>query len=400
MKKRSFLWNTFLSLGGFGLLTLTNFLYSIVTVRLLSPLEFSAYNTFFYFLLALPLPSFQLAVAKTVSHSTQSVDVRGLLPSFALLSGLAGIAYLVFSPLLWYLYGKNYPFLIVIGFFVLQGWIWLSGFRGIYQGSLRFGSYSLNMAVEGVSRLLLGSLGLLLGLGVYGALGASIVSGVIGILFLVLPLAFFSLASPTPSQSNNTLLPSFFRAFLMLLPFGLLVVLDQTIINRFVPHYGQTVNLSSLFGKNLIALSLTVAHVVFAYVVKEGEDRFLLRGIGLVVSLFFLAYVVTVFLGSFLFQTLFGTTSGADFLPLYILYCLPLGILQLVINYGIAEDRRWLISFLWVMLVVISGSMMFLVRFSSFSLRGFYIFGIISYSLFLLPVIIVFLAHKKLSQRC
>ncbi|URA09918.1 MATE family efflux transporter [Thermospira aquatica] len=397
MGKRSFFWNTSLSLMGFGLLTLTNFLYSIVTVRLLSPREFSAYNTFFYFLLSLPLPSFQLAVAKSVSRYSPSVDLKSLFSSFVVLSGLSGIAYLIFSPLLWYLYGKNYPFLVVIGFFVLQGWIWLSGLRGIFQGSLRFGTYSLNMALEGIFRLLLGSLGLIVGLGVYGALGASIASGMIGILFLVFPL-FFSGTSFKPSQCDTSLLSSFFRAFFILLPFGLLVVLDQTIINRFIPSYGQIVNLSSLFGKNLIALSLTVAHVVFAYVVKEGEDRFLLRGMGLVVALFFLAYGGTFFLGHWLFQLLFATTTGADFLPLYILYCLPLGILQLLVNYGIAEEQYWLTPFLWIMLVLTAFSMMIFARLNAFSLIGFYLLGMILHTLFLIPLIIILLVRKKNSQ--
>ncbi|MCX7882127.1 MAG: hypothetical protein N2314_02770 [Brevinematales bacterium] len=401
MTKKHFLWNTILSLAGFGILTGANFLYSIFTVRLLPPDAFSAYNTFFYFLLALPLPSFQLAVAKVTGRYSLSLrsHVLAIFPSLSRLALWSAVGYLVFSPLLWYLYGQQYPLLVPLGLLVLEGWIWLSGFRGMYQGILRFDIFALNMGIEGIFRLLVGAFALLLGLSVYGALSASMVSGIIGLIALLIPVAL-SPHDTTSSSVKETppILASFFHALLMLLPFGLIVVLDQTMINRFLPSFGKIVNLSSLFGKNLITLSLTIAHVVFAYVIKEGEESFFLRGMGIIVALFGGAYVFAVLGGKWLFEFLFGSSGGYDFLPLYIGYCLPLGLLQLVVNYSVAEEHRWVIPCLWLYLIGMASFMMIFLHFFPSSLSFFYTLFGICHTLFVVILTGILVFFQKTSS--
>ncbi|MFN4216351.1 MAG: hypothetical protein ACK4HQ_02980 [Brevinematales bacterium] len=401
MRAKNFIGNTFLSLAGFGILTLANFVYSIFTVRFLSPEAFSSYNTFFYFLLALPLPSFQLAVAKATGrhHLSLRSQVAFLLPSFLRLAIWSALGYIVLSPLLWFLYGQKYPLFLPLGLLVLEGWIWLSGLRGIYQGMLRFDMFSFNIGIEGISRLIAGTAALLLGLSAYGALGASVISGLVAIGILLIPL-LLSQKEEKPSfpEKEVALFRSLIHALLVLLPFGILVVLDQTIINRFLPEYGKTVNLSSLFGKNLIALSLTIAHVVFAYVIKEGENNFFLRGMGIILLLFGIAYLFVRITGRWLFSFLFGSSSGYEFLPLYIGYCLPLGFLQLIVNYSVAKEYHWIISSLWIYGGVISILMILLLRLFSLSLVQWYIFFGSVHMLFVLVLTVLFLFIKKPSQ--
>ncbi len=401
MRAKNFIGNTLLSLAGFGILTLANFVYSIFTVRLLSPEAFSAYNTFFYFLLALPLPSFQLAVTKaTGKHSLPlRSQVAFLFPSLLRLALWSTIGYIVLSPLLWFLYGQKYPLLLPLGLLVLEGWVWLSGLRGIYQGMLRFDMFSLNMGIEGISRLLAGTGAMLLGLSAYGALGASVVSGLVGIGILLLPLLFSQKEEKVAfPEKELPLLRPFLQALLVLFPFGILVVLDQTMINRFLPEYGKMVNLSSLFGKNLIALSLTIAHVVFAYVVKEGEDSFFLRGMGIIGLLFGMAYLFVRITGKWLFSFLFGSPFGYEFLPLYIGYCLPLGLLQLIVNYSVAEENHWIIPSLWIYGGFTAILMILFLRVFPLSLVQWYIFFGGIHLLFVLVLTILFLFMRKPSR--
>ncbi|MFN3660703.1 MAG: hypothetical protein ACK4TN_05650, partial [Brevinematales bacterium] len=371
------------------------------TARFLSPEAFSSYNTFFYFLLALPLPSFQLAVAKTTGkyHLSLRSQVAFLFPYFLRLALWSALGYIVLSPLLWFLYGQKYPLLIPLGLLVLESWIWLSGLRGIYQGMLRFDIFSLNMGIEGISRLIAGTAALLLGLSAYGSLGASVISGLVGIGILLIPFLFSQKEekSSFPEKEVAFLRP-LIHAFLVLLPFRILVVLDQTIINRFLPEYGKTVNLSSLFGKNLIALSLTIAHVVFAYVVKEGEDSFFLRGMGMIILLFGIAYLFVRITGRWLFSFLFGSSSGHEFLPLYIGYCLPLGLLQLIVNYSVAEEHHWIIFSLWMYGGILSILMILFLRLFALSLVQWYLFFGSVHMLFVLVLTVLFLFIRKPSQ--
>jgi len=178
-------------------------------------------------------------------------------------------------------------------------------------------------------------------------LGASVGSSLVGIVALLFPFLFSSLKVSRDEDFQRYVFENFLKSFLVLLPFGLIVVLDQTFVNRFVPEWSRVVNLSSLFGKNLIALSLTVAYVMFTYVVKSGEDGFLKRGMVLVSVIFVLAWGVVGMVGKWLFSFLFGSPTGSEFSPWYIVYCFPLGLLQMLVNYGIAMERKWLVPVLW-----------------------------------------------------
>ena len=70
---------------------------------------------------------------------------------------------------------------------MIVAWMMMNAFRGVYQGVMDFKTLGINIGVEGILRAAIG-IGLLwLGLGVFGSIGASLVSGVVAVFILIFP---------------------------------------------------------------------------------------------------------------------------------------------------------------------------------------------------------------------
>src|ERR1700727_92212 len=188
-------------LAGSGLVGVTNLVYNVVTARLLGPTGF-AHHTAVYTLLMLMSAitlSFQVVCAKYVAKEESPAGAAKVFSSLHRRAWIAGVAiglalFLGRNALKTYL---NLPDQVLISLLALGTafYIPLGVRRGYIQGVHAFGPLSINFMLEGVVRL--GGAYLLIewGLGVRGAILASVIAVIVSYFF----------ARPTPSAKLGRL---------------------------------------------------------------------------------------------------------------------------------------------------------------------------------------------------
>jgi O-antigen/teichoic acid export membrane protein len=169
-------------LAGSGLVGVTNLVYNVVTARLLGPTGF-AHATAVYTLLMLASAitlSFQVVCAKYVASHERADEKAAIFAALHLRAWVAGIALglllFVFNrALMAYL---NLPDQVLISLLALGTafYIPLGVRRGYIQGVHAFGALAINFMLEGVVRLGGAYLLIQLGLGVKGAVLASVIA--------------------------------------------------------------------------------------------------------------------------------------------------------------------------------------------------------------------------------
>ncbi len=214
-------------LAGSGLVGITNLVYNVVTARLLGPTGF-AHATAVYTLLMLASAitlSFQVVCAKYVaSHETpdektaifNNLHLRGWIAGL----GIGLLLFLFNRALMRYL---NLPDQVLISLLALGTafYIPLGVRRGYIQGVHAFSSLAMNFMLEGVVRLGGAFLLIRFGLGVKGAVLASVIA----------VIASYFLAKPTPkwSLSSSQGIPIAFGEGLQAIVF----FSGQVVINNF-----------------------------------------------------------------------------------------------------------------------------------------------------------------------
>ena len=183
-------------LAGSGLVGVTNLTYNVVTARLLGPSGF-AHATSVYTLLMLASAitlSFQVVCAKYVaSHETQA-EKAAIFNSLHLRSWLAGVGLgsllFLFNRTLQSYLNLPDPTLISLLALGTAFYIPLGVRRGYIQGVHAFSALALNFMLEGVVRLGGAYLLIAIGLGVKGAILASVIA----------VIASYFLAKPSPGR--------------------------------------------------------------------------------------------------------------------------------------------------------------------------------------------------------
>ncbi len=396
-QRKSFAQNSLFSILGFVVLVSANFGFNAYAARQLDVTDWGIFNSFFYLLIAFtqPLNSFQLAVAKfSTRHQLKGQDMfQRLLPTLVLflliISGL-------FISLSWFirnLYNLPNPGVAVLGGVILALWIILAGIRGIYQGAMDFRHYGYNLGIEGILRMVFGLAFLVLGYRIGGALAASLFSGLFSILILILPWLKGLDLKGFKIGLDIDIIKGFFSAALVLLPFGLIMSLDTTLVQYMVGgEQAGYLNACALFGKNLIVLSMVFANVVFSYTLKH-DDSTLWWGMVLTAITFIIAAVAMFPLGTWIMGTLLGENfiPAAGYLPLYITATLPLGVMQHLLNYSIAREIKAVPYLLWLLLVPIG--VLYVLVLKQGSLENFLFTGLIVLSI--LDVILVLIIRKN-----
>ncbi len=185
-------------LAGSGLVGVTNLVYNVITARLLGPTGF-AHATAVYTLLMLASAitlSFQVVCAKYVASHESEGDKNEILASLHLRAWIAGIAlglvlFLCNHALKRYL---NLPDSLLISLLALGTafYIPLGVRRGYIQGVHAFSALAVNFMLEGLVRLGGAYLLIRLGLGVKGAVLASVIA----------VIASYFLAKPSPGLQS------------------------------------------------------------------------------------------------------------------------------------------------------------------------------------------------------
>ena len=346
-------------LAGSGLVGVTNLFYNVITARLLGPTGF-AHATAVYTMLMLMSGitlSFQVVCAKYIARSTSPEDRAAAFATLHQSSWIAGIAlglllYLLEGPLSSYL---NLPDPVLISLLALGTvfYVPLGVRRGYIQGIHAFRPLAINFMLEGMVRLGGAFLLIELGMGVRGAVLASVIA--------VIVAYFVALPSPLASLSFRGISISFREGLQAIVFFS-----GQTVINNFdivlVKHFFPPAEAGfyaaiALVGRLVNMCAWSVVNTMFPVSAgagnEEKEGSPVLFTSLLLVFLILAALIFGLWLvPSFLWKTLFGAhfdLGGYGALaPLLILYAITTGIYSLssvIITYEMSRkiaNTSWL----------------------------------------------------------
>jgi O-antigen/teichoic acid export membrane protein len=356
-------------LAGSGLVGVTNLLYNVITARLLGPTGFS-HSTAVYTILMLMSGitlSFQVVCAKYIARTALTEDRMAVFATLHQRAWIAGIAialalFVMAAPLAGYL---NLPdpgwiSLLALG---TAFYVPLGVRRGYIQGVHAFGPLALNFMLEGLVRLVGAFVLIELGMGVQGAILASVLAVVVSY--------FAAVPSPLASFSFTGIAISFHEGLQAIVFFS-----GQTVINNFdivlVKHFFPPAEAGvyaaiALVGRLVNMCAWSVVNTMFPVSAGAGKEEEESGGSPVLFTSLLLVFLILSLLifglwlvPSFLWKTIFGAHFDlGDYgalAPLLILYAITAGIYSLssvIITY---EMSRKIANTSWLQLAF-SGAM-------------------------------------------
>jgi len=347
-------------LAGSGLVGVTNLIYNVATARLLGPSGF-AHATSVYTLLMLASAitlSFQVVCAKYVASHEIPEDKAGIffrLHFQAWIAGVGiGLALFLFNHAITRYLNLPDPVLISLLALGTAFYIPLGVRRGYIQGVHAFGPLAVNFMLEGLVRLGGAYLLIEIGLGVKGAVLASVIA----------VIASYFLARPTPK-------PESFHSRRVLIAFGeglqaIVFFAGQVVINNFdivlVKHFFTSDQAGiyaavSLVGRLINMCAWSVVNTMFPVsAAARSSDREARPVLFLSLSMVFLILSVLILglwaIPSFLWRTLFGSHfelgNYGGLAALLILYAITTGIYSLSSVMITYEMSRKIANTSWV----------------------------------------------------
>ena len=349
-------------LAGSGLVGVTNLVYNVVTARLLGPTGF-AHATAVYTLLMLASAitlSFQVVCAKYVAGCETPSEKEAIFAALHLRAWLAGVG----LGLLLFFFNRtvqsylNLPDPVLISLLALGTafYIPLGVRRGYIQGIHAFSSLAMNFMLEGLVRLGGAYVLILLGLGVKGAVLASVIA----------VIASYFLAKPSPGFGGfgSHVVPISFGEGLQAIVF----FSGQVVINNFdivlVKHFFASDQAGiyaavSLVGRLVNMCAWSVVNTMFPVSAGARQSDREARPV-LFMSLFMVFMILSVLIlglwaiPSFLWRTLFGSHFGLGnyegLATLLILYAVTTGIYSLSSVMITYEMSRKIANTSWVQL--------------------------------------------------
>src|SRR5579864_8555225 len=347
-------------LAGSGLVGVTNLIYNVLTARMLGPTGF-AHATAVYTLLMLTSAitlSFQVVCAKYVASHDTAEDKGSIFASLHLRAWMAGIA----IGLLLFLFNRaitdylNLPDPVLISLLALgmAFYIPLGVRRGYIQGVHAFSSLAINFMLEGLVRLGGAYLLIRIGLGVKGAVLASVIA----------VIASYFLAKPSPgwNAALSPRIPIAFGEGVQAIVFfsGQVVINNFDIVlvkHFFAPEQAGIYAAVSLVGRLVNMCAWSVVNTMFPVsAAARQSDRearpVLFMSLGLV---FFILSLLTLGLWvipSFVWRTMFGAHfevgNYGGLAYLLILYAIATGIYSLTSVMITYEMSRKIANTSWV----------------------------------------------------
>jgi O-antigen/teichoic acid export membrane protein len=359
---RSLLGGSLTLLAGSGLVGVTNLIYNVATARLLGPAGFAhatAVYTMLMLMSAITL-SFQVVCAKYVARRASEADAKQIFASLhqrAWMTGIGlGLVLTAFEgPLAGYLNLTDVSLvrLLALG---TAFYIPLGVRRGYIQGIQAFGPLATNFLLEGAVRLAGVFLLISLGMGVRGAVLASV---------LAVVLAYF-FAHPSPGITSFRLrgIANSFREGLQAIVFfsGQTVInnFDIVLVNHFFPADEAGLYAAvALVGRLVNMCAWSVVNTMFPVSAsKKTNERESWSVLGMSLGLVFVILAILIaglyMVPSFLWRTIFGAhfaPASAHFLPsLLLLYAITAGVYSLssvIITY---EMSRKIANTSWIQL--------------------------------------------------
>ena len=349
-------------LAGSGLVGITNLVYNVVTARLLGPVGF-AHATAVYTLLMLASAitlSFQVVCAKYVANHESPEEKAAIFVAVHRRAWIAGIAlgsvlFLFNRVLMAYL---NLPNQDLISLLALGTafYIPLGARRGYIQGIHAFRTLALNFMLEGVVRLGGAFVLIRLGLGVKGAVLASVIA--------VIASYFLAPTSPDVKLLHPGAIPISFGEGLQAIVFfsGQVIINNFDIVlvkHFFAPNQAGIYAAVSLVGRLVNMCAWSVVNTMFPVSAgARSSDRearpVLFMSLGMVFLILSGLILGLWAIPSFLWRVLFGAhfelENYGGLAALLILYAVTTGIYSLSSVMITYEMSRKIANTSWVQL--------------------------------------------------
>ncbi len=267
----------FISVNIFNLL---NLIFNFAGARLLGPSDYSTLATLMsiIFIFSIPNETIHAIISRyTTKFSVQKdkEQIKNLmtksLKKLTLLSLTCFTAYSLASFLLEPFLKINSDLLIFTGIFIFGAFL-LPITRGILQGTKKFNSLGLTYITESTIKLILAITLMLLGLGVYGAIGGVIAGGI-----LAFALSFFSLKNILKIKNKkaetqgiyNYSIPTLVSMACIMIFFSLDLILAKAFFTEEIA--GQYAAMSNL-GKAIFLGTWGISRAMFP-IISEKHDK-------------------------------------------------------------------------------------------------------------------------------
>jgi O-antigen/teichoic acid export membrane protein len=349
-------------LAGSGLVGVTNLVYNVTTARLLGPAGF-AHATSVYTILMLMSAitlSFQVVCAKYVANHVLAQDKAAVFARLHQRAWIAGVAIGLLLFLLRHLVTRflNLPDPILISLLALGTafYIPLGVRRGYIQGIHSFGPLAVNFMLEGVVRLGGAFLLISIGLGVRGAVLASVLAVIV---------TYFT-AVPSPGlvwHGSRGIAISFWEGLQAIVFFSGQVVInnfDIVLVKHFFPSDEAGLYAAvALVGRLVNMCAWSVVNTMFPVSASAASDDQEGRPVlGMSLLLVFLILSVLIFglwlVPNFLWRILFGAhfelAHYGGLAALLILYAITTGVYSLSSVIITHEMSRKIANTSWVQL--------------------------------------------------
>ena len=270
-KDKSLVRDSFILFIATMIINIMGFVFHFFMGRALGPSSYGVLGALMslLFLLVVPTVTIQTTLTKFVSElnaEKQYGKVKHLLTSmlktFSIISLIGLIIYIFLSkPIASFLHIPVAPVLIFGGFLVFALLLPIS--RGVMQGLQWFKNLGINMAFEGISKVVIGIFLVMIGLGVNGAAYAIFIAFMISFFITYFPLKKI-LEHKTEKYSLNQVYAYLLPVTLTLLLLTSFYSIDILLVKHFFDpvsagHYAAV----SLIGKTVFFATIAITQVMF-----------------------------------------------------------------------------------------------------------------------------------------
>lgn len=266
--------NILIVFAGSSLVNFFNLLFQLLIAHKLTPVDFASFNSLLsvFMVVSAPLLTLQLAIAKYSSEFNAEHSVRkvkflfsGLLKKLSLAGIVTFLIFLFLSLRLNVALKINQSSsAYILASLLALSWL-IPLFVGLIQGLELFGWYVSSSIISGASKLILSFILLTLGYNISGALGALLVSAIIGLAILIIPLQkFIDFSSIREGVKYKEIFFYLIPVAVTNLCFALLTASDMILVKYYFTSSDSGIySLGQMVGKIFLFLPGAVSIVMF-----------------------------------------------------------------------------------------------------------------------------------------
>ena len=345
------------------ILNLMGFVFHFFTGRVLGPSSYGVLGALMslLFLLIVPTVTIQTTLTKFVSELNAEKQygkikylLTSMLKTFSVISIIGLMVYTLLSEsIASFLHIPVTPVLIFGGFLVFALLLPIS--RGVMQGLQWFKNLGINMAFEGISKVIIGIVLVMIGLGVNGAAYAIFIAFMISFFITYFPLKKI-LEHKIEKYSLKPVYTYLLPVTLTLLLLTSFYSIDILLVKHFFDpvsagHYAAV----SLIGKTVFFATIAITQVMFPkvselYKQKKPHKKLLTKSLFLISLIGIPICIVYFFIPELVVKIFFGSEylDAANLLWKFAVFMLMFSFTYTIAMYNLSINR---LKFLFVLLL-------------------------------------------------